>query len=434
MGTFESWGRYPKGEQKVLPLFWASDLPKAASENSGSVLPVGMGRSYGDVCLNHGNTVLPACGLDRMLAFDPSSGVLRCEAGVTLAGILEFAVPRGWFLPVTPGTKFVTVGGAIANDVHGKNHHIAGTFGRHVLRIELIRSDGRRFGCSPSQNPDWFAATIGGIGLTGMIHWAEIQLKPIVSRKIDYHATKFHGMDEFLALSEANQHREYTVSWVDCVAQGKNAARGIFMCGDHSQTPDERVAPRERSHTFPFDLPSAALNRATVGLFNTVYFHKQWGKTTSKQVDYEPFFYPLDSILQWNRMYGKAGLLQFQCVVPAANGGEQITRMLDAIAASGLASFLAVLKVCGDIASPGMLSFPLPGITLALDFPIRDTRTFALVDRLDAMTTEAGGRLYSAKDSRMTGEQFRSFYPRWQEYSRYVDPKFSSSFWRRVMA
>jgi FAD/FMN-containing dehydrogenase len=306
--------------------------------------------------------------------------------------MLEFGVPRGWFLPVTPGTKFVTVGGAIANDVHGKNHHISGTFGRHVLRIELIRSDGRRFLCSPTQNADWFAATVGGIGLTGMIHWADIQLKPIVSRKIDFHATKFHGLNEFLALSEANLHREYTVSWVDCVARGKNAGRGIFMCGDHSTTPDGRMAPKEKSYTFPFDLPALALNRTTVGWFNTLYFHKQWANTASKLIDYEPFFYPLDSILHWNRMYGKEGLLQFQCVVPAASGADAIQGMLDEIAASGLASFLAVLKVCGDIASPGMLSFPQPGITLALDFPIREARTFALVDRLGAMTAEAGGR------------------------------------------
>jgi FAD/FMN-containing dehydrogenase len=432
MPTFESWGRYPRGEQKLKPLFWASDFPPKDGDE-GSLLPAGLGRSYGDVCLNHGNTLLLTRGMDRMLAFDQDRGVLRCEAGVTLAEILEFAVPRGWFLPVTPGTKFVTIGGAIANDVHGKNHHVAGTFGRHLMRFELLRSDGSRMVCSPAENSEWFAATISGFGLTGLIHWAEIQLKKIRSRKVRYEATKFHGLEEFVALSEEKRDREYTVSWIDCVARGKDAARGIFMCGDHSELAEMSETRAEKTISFPFDLPTIALNRSTVGMFNSLYFHKQ-GKSVSKLIDYEPFFYPLDAVLHWNRMYGKQGLLQFQCVVPHANGLEAIGGILKAIADSGLASFLAVLKVCGDVASPGMMSFPKPGITLALDFPIREERTFALVDRLGVMTAEAGGRLYAAKDARMTGDQFRQFYPRWREFSRYVDEKFSSSFWRRVMA
>jgi FAD/FMN-containing dehydrogenase len=375
--------------------------------------------------------VMPTRGLDRMMSFDDETGVLRCEAGVTLAEILEFAVPRGWFLPVTPGTKFVTVGGAIANDVHGKNHHVAGTFGCHVRQLELFRTDGSRRICSPSENSDWFRATIAGIGLTGLIHWAEIQLKPIVSRKINYQATKFRGLEEFIALSDENQGREYTVSWVDCVASGRNAARGIFMSGEHSDVAEERSTRRERTIGFPVDLPRFALNRFTVGLFNSLYFHKQTGKRVARVVDYEPFFYPLDSILHWNRMYGRQGFLQFQCLVPNVDAIREILRTT---ANSGLASFLAVLKVCGDVPSPGMLSFPKPGITLALDFPIGDGRTFAVVDRLGEMTQAAGGRLYSAKDARMTGAQFRDFYPYWEEFARYIDPQFSSSFWRRVMS
>jgi len=433
MTTFESWGRYPRGEQKLKALFWASDFP-LIDDGKTSMLPAGLGRSYGDVCLNHGNTLLLTRGLDRMLGFDAQSGILRCEAGVSLAEILEFAVPRGWFLPVTPGTKFVTVGGAIANDVHGKNHHVAGTFGRHVLRFELLRSDGSRRVCSAEENSDWFAATISGLGLTGLIHWADIRLRPIGSRKVKYEATKFRGLEEFLELSGANRDREYTVSWIDCVARGKNAARGIFMSGDHSEVAEATSTRPEKAIDFPFDLPDVALNRASVGLFNALYFHKQIGKSVSRLVDYEPFFYPLDAVLHWNRMYGKQGLLQFQCLVPLTNGLEAISAILKTIADSGLASFLAVLKVCGDAASPGMMSFPMPGITLALDFPIRGQRTFALVDRLGEMTAAAGGRLYPAKDARMTGEQFRSFYPAWQKFSPYIDPRFSSSFWRRVMA
>ena len=407
-------------------------MPAVKAE--GSLLPVGLGRSYGDVCLNHDNSLLLTRSLDRLLTFDPATGLLGCEAGVSLDEILSFTVPRGWFLPVTPGTKFVTVGGAIANDVHGKNHHATGTFGRHVKRFELVRSDGARIVCSPSQNPSWYAATISGLGLTGLIHWAEIQLKPIVSRKIRYRATKFHGLDEFMSLSAENRGAEYTVSWIDCVARGKNAARGIFMAGDHSEAAQPLRRSNDKKIAFPMNLPPSALNRTTVGLFNSLYFHKQTSKTVSKLVDYEPFFYPLDAILHWNRMYGKQGLMQFQCVIPFENGLDAIREILNAIADSGLASFLAVLKVCGDVPSPGMMSFPKPGITLALDFPIRELRTFELLDQLGTLTAEAGGRLYPAKDARMTGEQFRQFYPRWQEFSAYIDPRFSSSFWRRVMA
>ena len=398
------------------------------------MLPVGAGRSYGDVCLLDGGTLLKTRGMDRLLHFAPETGVLTCEAGVTLAEILDFAVPRGYFLPVTPGTKYVTVGGAIANDIHGKNHHVAGTFGNHVLRFELVRSDGARFLCSPSENAEWFSATIGGMGLTGLISWAEIRLRPIVSRKIQYKGTRFVGIDEFVALSKANSHAEYTVAWIDCAATGSNFARGIFMQGDHSATPEPLTPGKEPWLFLPLDLPEFILNRYSVGLFNTLYYNKQ-GKEKTALVDYEPFFYPLDKLLHWNRMYGKSGLLQFQCVLPwEADQQMGIVKILKTITASGLASFLAVIKVFGDIPSPGMLSFPAPGITLALDFPIRREVSFDLLDRLARITQEYGGRMYPAKDARMTAEQFQSFYPQWQVFGSYIDPAFDSAFWQRVTA
>jgi FAD/FMN-containing dehydrogenase len=431
MGSFESWGRYPKTEQRVDHLFWRSDFPLI----DGSTLlqlPVGAGRSYGDVCLNDRNVLLVARGMDRLLSFDPETGILRCEAGVTLAEVLEFAVPRGWFLPVSPGTKFVTLGGAIANDIHGKNHHVAGTFGRHILRFCLIRSDGTQIECTPTQNMEWYRATIGGLGLTGLISWAEIQLKPIASRKIDCQAIQFHGLEEFASLSEANGQYEYTVAWIDCVARGRNAMRGIFICGDHHGSSEPRNESSGAKLTVPIDLPAFALNRTTVRAFNALYFHKQLKKRVATTVDYEPFFYPLDSVQHWNRMYGKEGLLQFQCVVPPPDGLSAIREMLSVIAESGLASFLAVLKIFGDVQSPGMMSFPMPGITLALDFPIRSNRSFSLVDRLGELTLAAKGRIYPAKDARMTPSQFQHFYPQYQDFSRYIDPRFSSSFWRRV--
>ncbi len=429
---FESWGRYPSLQSDLMPLYWTSDFPPPELPLT-KILPVGAGRSYGDVCLLDRGTLLPTRGIDKLLHFDPQMGVLRCEAGVTLAEILEFAVPRGFFLPVTPGTKYVTVGGAIANDIHGKNHHVAGTFGRHVLRLELVRSDGSRFICGPSQNADWFAATVGGLGLTGLISWAEVRLRPIVSPKIKYRGIKFNGIDEFVALSQASSQIEYAVAWIDCVASGKNFARGIFMQGDHSSVPEPSAPTKAPWLLVPIDFPEIALNRFSVGVFNTLYYNKQFTKGKTGLVDYESFFYPLDSVLHWNKIYGRKGLLQFQCVIPFEDGPQEgIVRILKAITASRLASFLAVIKVFGDVPSPGMFSFPKPGITLALDFPIRREISFDLFDRLGRITLEHGGRLYPAKDARMTAAQFQAFYPQWEDFSKYIDPHFDSAFWQRV--
>jgi FAD/FMN-containing dehydrogenase len=428
---FESWGRYPRLPAEVRNLFWKEDFP-GGLEFGRKMLPVGMGRSYGDVCLLQNGTLLRTPELDRLIAFNAQTGLLRCEAGVTLAEILDFAVPRGWFLPVSPGTKYVTMGGAIANDIHGKNHHVAGTFGLHVPRFELVRSDGRQFVCSPTENPEWYSATIGGLGLTGLITWAELQLRPIVSRRIRQLATKFVGLEEFVALSKASTHVEYSVAWIDCVAQGRNFARGIFMQGVHDETPGPLTPLAKPKLALPFDMPAAALNRTTVGAFNTLYYHKQLSKQKDSLIDYEPFFYPLDFILQWNRLYGQQGLLQFQCVLPWESDTLGMVKLLEAITASGLGSFLAVIKVFGDAVSPGMMSFPRPGITLALDFPIRREVSFALLDRLADITAGFGGRMYPAKDACMSAAHFQQFYPMWQQWVAYIDPAFSSSFFQRV--
>ena len=427
--AFESWGRYPKLQAELVPLHWTSDFPLV--EHNAKQLPVGLGRSYGDVCLLENGTLLQTTGMSRLLRFDPENNVLCCEAGASLAQILDFAVPRGLFLSVTPGTKYVTVGGAIANDIHGKNHHVAGTFGRHVLRFELVRSDGSRMVCSPTQNAEWFRATIGGMGLTGLITWAEISLRPMASRIIQGRNDQFHGVDEFLALSKASGS-EYSVAWIDCVSNGGNFARGIFMQGDHALTPGPLVRSREPKLTFPIDLPEFALSRLSMSLFNSLYFHKQFRKQRTGPADYESFFFPLDAVLGWNRMYGRNGLLQFQCVLPSRSDERGILEVLKTITGSGLGSFLAVIKVFGDAPSPGMMSFPAPGITLALDFPIRSDVSFKLVDRLASITLEHGGRLYSAKDARMTAKQFQAFYPQWEQFAHYVDPGFDSAFWQRV--
>jgi FAD/FMN-containing dehydrogenase len=429
---FESWGRYPSYSGKILPLHWQGDFPRVVEGIHNGALPVGMGRSYGDVCLLKDGNLLVTTGMNRLLDFDPHTGLLTAEAGMTLAQILDFAVPRGFFLPVTPGTKYVTLGGAIANDIHGKNHHIAGTFGSHVTQFGLVRSDGTAMRCSPTENADFYAATIGGLGLTGLIPWAQVRLRPIVSRKIDYRGIQFHGIDEFLDLTRQSQHIEYTVSWVDCASTGKNFARGVFMEGDHSKIPDDLKPSPEPKLVFPFDAPGFALNHLTVSMFNTVFFHKQMKKEVRALQDYEPFFYPLDKVLHWNRMYGKRGLLQFQYAIPWENAREGTIAILREVAKSGLASFLAVLKAFGDVPSPGLMSFPQPGITLALDFPIKPEVSFPLFERLADMTLEFGGRLYPAKDAAMTAAQFQAFYPQWEQLARFRDPLLTSSFWERV--
>ena len=442
MGSeLQSWGRYPHvTEQRERSVTWASDgLPVPA--DGGSLLPYGQGRSYGDSCLNAGGTLLTTARLDRFLGFDPATGVVRCESGVTLDAILRLVTWQGWFLPVTPGTKFVSVGGAIANDVHGKNHHQAGTFGRHVSRFELVRSDGSRRVCSPTENPDWYAATIGGLGLTGLITWADIQLRRMSNPYILQETVPFNDLEGFLSLArESEKDFDFTVAWVDSLGRGKSLGRGLFYRGNHAP-PQFDALPLAKSHlsrrggglAVPFDMPGFALNRLSVAAFNWLYYNRQRGKASEGLIHYDPFFYPLDGVHRWNRIYGSRGFLQFQCVVPFDDAGVAATReILDRSARSGMPSFLTVLKVFGDVPSPGWMSFPRRGLTLALDFANKGERTYTLLAELERVTRDAGGRLYPAKDSRMSAENFAAWYPERERFARYVDPAFSSSFWRRV--
>lgn len=429
-----SWGNYPRTRQEVCQLEWPQDLPLAQLPPEKSILPYGLGRSYGDVCLNDGGILLCTQRMDRFLGFDPASGILRCQAGVSIADIIRFCLPRRWFVPVTPGTKYVTVGGAIANDVHGKNHGAAGTFGSHVKAFGLLRSDGSCLRCSPEENPELFCATIGGLGLTGLITWADIRLKRVKSRRIVAETIRFAKLDEFAAISaESEKDFDYTVAWIDCTAKGGNTGRGLFFRGNHSDDGILRARAHKRQLKVPIDFPSFVLNRHTISAFNALYYHLDGRRAVSRQViDFEPFFYPLDRILDWNRMYGKRGFLQYQCVVPSANDLTPTRALLNTIAQAGAGSFLAVLKVFSGPRSPGLMSFPRPGITLALDFPINGSATFELLERLDAIVREAGGAVYPAKDARMSARSFEAFFPQWREFAPHVDPKFSSSFWRRV--
>ena len=401
---------------------------------SKSVLPFGNGRSYGDVCLNDGGILLDCRSLDRFLNFDAGAGVLRCEAGVLLSEILQLTIPKGWFLPVTPGTQWVTVGGAIANDVHGKNHHRSGTFGCHVRCFELLRSDGIRLLCSPGVNADFYRTTIGGLGLTGVVTWAEIQLKPISNSYIDQEIIRFQNLGEFFALSiESDPTHEYTVAWIDCLATGEHLGRGLFIRGNHADRVEGKPPRRAtRRMTFPVDPPVTLINSLTLKLFNTIYYHKQWSERTVGPVHFEPFFYPLDAVAAWNRVYGSKGFLQYQCAVPTERADDAVREILDRIARAGIGSPLAVLKLFGDKPSPGLLSFPLPGATLALDFPHNGDETLRLLDALDEVTREAGGRVNPSKDARMHPEDFQRNYPHWETMKEFLDPRISSSFWRRV--
>ena len=434
MSKYYSWGRYRQVPQRIEALDWRfHTLPEAGTAHG--LLPHGQGRSYGDVCLNDDGTLLITDSLDHFIHFDREKGLLSCESGVTLEQILQLVIPHGWFLPVTPGTRFVTLGGAIANDVHGKNHHLAGTFGQHLTKFELLRSDGSRLLCDENTNPDYFRATIGGLGLTGLVTWAELQLMPVSSPNIHKEAIKFSSLSEFEQLSsESDQDWPYTVAWLDCFSMQRNQGRGIFFRGRHSseaQRPQPVALDAPSLLRVPFDAPASLLNKFTIGLFNTLYFHAHRKKSVTPAEDFRTFFYPLDGVRDWNRLYGKSGLFQFQCVIPEENQ-PALTDLLALIAKSGQGSFLSVLKKFADRPSPGMLSFPRPGITLALDFANRGDRTLALLRELEKIVFAANGAIYPAKDAIMSAESYQAFYPAWQQFSRWVDPGFSSSFWRRV--
>jgi FAD/FMN-containing dehydrogenase len=415
----------------VLRARWR-DQPPTLSDLRGPLLASGCGRSYGDSGLNADGVLIDATGLDRFIELG-EHGLLRCEAGVTLAEILDLVVPRGWCLPVVPGTRWVTVGGAIANDIHGKNHHRLGTFGAHVTRFELARSSGERLLCSGESNPELFAATIGGLGLTGLILWAELRLQRVPGPGIDQETIRFEGLDGFLTIAAEDVHHEYTVAWVDCLSRGRHLGRGVYLRGAHHPLPADwaplAVGPRLR---VPCDAPSALLNRLTISAFNALNYRRAPRVRSRRAVPFAPFFFPLDAIGDWNRLYGRRGFVQYQCVVPETAGAEAIHEILERVGTSREVPGLGVLKRFGAQRSPGLLSFPRPGLTLAVDLAFRGHATLELLEGLDAVVRQAGGAVYPAKDARMSGESFRAFFPAWERFSRHMDPRFSSSFWRRV--
>lgn len=430
MVRVSSWGRLNAEEHDARALTSTQDVARTLRESAPGIA-YGLGRSYGDVCLNPGGTLWRTTGLDHFIAFDEITGVLVCEAGVVLRDIQRMTLPRGWSLPVTPGTQLVTVGGAIANDVHGKNHHKFGTFGDHVRSLKIVRTDGSELDCGPNLRAEYFAATVGGIGLTGFITQAEIQLRRVPGPWFETETVSFLNLDEFFALSiESDSGWEDSVSWIDCVGGGNG--RGLFMRGN-PVTVDAKPEPRRRSIAMPVVPPISMVNQMSLKAFNAAYFKINKHRSGKQLTHYEPFLYPLDNILDWNRMYGPHGFYQYQSVVPRENERDVTGAMLREIARSGQGSFLAVLKTFGERSPIGMLSFPRPGVTLALDFPNRGEETLKLLDRLDAIVREAGGRIYLAKDARMSIDMFESGYPRFPELQQYRDPGMSSAMSRRLL-
>ncbi|CAN7446496.1 FAD-binding oxidoreductase [Bosea sp. LjRoot90] len=429
--VLRSWGGLEARDSALIePDDWL-----AGRRSNPPVLAYGNGRSYGDSCLNDGGGLITARRLGRILSFDVEAGIMVCEAGVLLDELLKLCVPAGWFPPVTPGTSLVTIGGALANDVHGKNHHRAGTFGRHVRSFELARSDGSMLTCSPIANAELFAATIGGMGLTGLITQVELQLMPVDSAEMLQEAIRFDGLDAFFAIAaESDATHDYTVAWVDSLAGGRHFGRGVFFRADHAPASDAPPAKAGATLPFPLKPPVSLINRLSLRAFNALYRAAQPRTPEPQRIAYRPFFYPLDRVRDWNRAYGPKGLRQFQCAVPMADAREAVEEMLRLTLKAGESSFLTVLKLFGDVPSPGMMSFPIPGATLTLDFPHRGERTLKLLDALDRIAIEAGGRVNPYKDARMSASTFEASFPHWRDFARHIDPGFSSSFWRRITA
>ena len=430
---YKSWAYTPPTKQSGTSPLWTSDI---VYEDNTLHLPFGNGRSYGDSCLVSSGILLDSQHLNHIIEFDSQSGTITCESGITFEEIINVVANDGWFLPVTPGTRFVTVGGAVANDVHGKNHHRRGTFGCHIIELEILRSDGTRIVCSPSENTELFCATIGGLGLTGFILWAKFSLIPIQSSLMTVDSMPFRNLEEFYEISRTkHDDYEYSVAWLDCSAKGQNFGRGIYFGGNHSAVKlaehTKRFQLPKPTLTVPFNLPSATLNSLFVSAFNTLYFHKNKRVGLQNSTPMSQYFYPLDNISHWYRIYGKKGFFQYQFVVPI-DCTDHLAKILAIITNTKSASFLAVLKEFGSIPSPGLLSFPKPGYCLALDFPNKGPKTEQMIESLDHIVRDAGGSVYPAKDRLMSSDAFKQYYPNYEAFTELLDPGMSSDFWKRV--
>lgn len=427
--SFPSWGRLKSGLRRGCPI----DAVKEAGfrDTQETILPYGNGRSYGDSCHNDAGLLIHQQTNASIINFDVETGLLHAQAGVLLADVLKLVIPKGYFLAVSPGTRFVSIAGAIANDVHGKNHHVRGTFGCHLERFSLWRCDGVIRECSLSENSDLFTATIGGMGLTGIILDATIRLMKVPSANVCQTTVKFQNLDEyFAAINEVDKNHEYSVAWIDQLAKGVNLGRGAIMAGNHVACDGAIQKAAHPRLSVPFQPPVNLLNRFTLSAFNAAYFAKaRAGETV---VSWPSYFYPLDGIKHWNRLYGPKGLFQHQSVFPSDNAPETTARLIECAQAHGHASFLTVLKRFGDVKSPGLFSFPNPGFTLTLDFANQGETTLKMLNALDDIVLQAGGRINPYKDARMSADTFAASYPEWRSLEAMRDPAHMSDFWRRT--
>jgi FAD/FMN-containing dehydrogenase len=440
-GVLTGWGRYPSASSDIYRPEKVAELATVVSSNATSLIARGAGRAYGDAALNQDNRVVDLQRLNRILAFDPESGLLRCEAGVTIAEIIAVFLRRGFFPSVVPGTQFVTLGGSVAADVHGKNHHRDSSLATHVAKIDLMIASGEVKRCSREENPDLFWATVGGMGLTGVILEVELRMRRVDTAWFDGEVAVAANLDEAIETFERTERQYgYSVAWIDCAGTRGTLGRSVINMANIATR--EALAPSLRQQplripskfapTVPFNLPNFTLSSPGIKLFNMAIYAMH--RAGPRLFDYQSFFFPLDFIHEWNRIYGKRGFVQYQCVWPLTESRAGLIETLEAIAKWGGGSFLTVLKKFG--AQEGMLSFPMPGYTLALDFPVTKG-LMEFLDGLDAMVLKRGGRVYLAKDARLQREVFRAMYPnleRWRQVKNAVDPesRFSSNLARRV--
>jgi decaprenylphospho-beta-D-ribofuranose 2-oxidase len=433
--SIANWNNYPVVEASEVSFDFERDLDIKLPHSS---IPHGNGRCYSDGSLY--TEVVSTLRFDKVLAFDEHAGVVTCQSGVLLSDLLQIIVARGWFLPVTPGTKFITVGGAVASDVHGKNHHVDGSFSNHVTSMTVLTGTGETITCNKSVNSDLFRATCGGMGLTGVILQVSFRLKRIQTACIRQKQIKAVNLDEVMELFDRHAASTYTVAWIDCLKNGKQFGRSILMLGEHANTDEvqqePKLQPKEKALlTVPFYFPSFVLNEYSVKTFNALYYVKNYKREIDNVVHYDGFFYPLDSIMAWNRIYGKKGFVQYQFVLPLEASKDGLKNILQRIDKVGMGSFLAVLKLFGE--QDGLISFPMRGYTLALDFPVRKG-LFEFLDELDEVVVDYGGRIYLSKDARMKKEIFWKTYPQASEFQailRRYDPenRFTSHLSQRLM-
>ena len=413
MNSCTAWGRYPQIECRQFKFDKEETLKHIVTEHN-NIIAYGNGRSYGDSALN--SNIINVRQKDYFISFNNNTGLLHVQAGVLLSEILEHFVPRGWFLKVTPGTKLITIGGAIASDVHGKNHHIEGCFSECVEAFKIMLADGSIVTCTKKRTPELWKATCGGQGLTGIILEAKLYLKPINSRYIDQTTIKTRNLKETFEAFEEYSDKPYSVAWIDCLAKRDERGKCLLMVGDFRD--DGNLDYQLKPHKgIPFNFPGFVLNKWNVRAFNWLYYGKVKEKTSKQRVDIDTFFYPLDAIGHWNRIYGRNGFTQYQFILPKETSYEGLKEILTAISNSGKGSFLAVLKLYGP-ANDNWLSFPMEGYSLALDFKM-EKGLFELLDRLDEIVLKHKGRIYLAKDARVSKETFEQGYPNIEKFREY---------------